>query len=286
MITRTNSKAPHSLSFRAPGGISINRSLVWLTSVLLVGLLITRPACAESLQDLLARTSQQVLTLVDQFSQVKCTEQVTQEKFRKDGKTEFKEESTYDYLVILTNAGGELTLDESRLPLHQAKSDSRKNLSLLVSNGFATLFLVFHPFYENSFEFTDRGSEMVNGRSLEKIEFRHVHNMRSPAALALRGREFPLELRGAAWIDAQNGDVVRIAAGLEKGLEDVGIIGFRSQVDFARVPFRDVKESYSFPQSATVELETPRQHWRNTHRFTDYKRFSVSTEQKVTENEH
>ena len=39
--------------------------------------------------------------------------------------------------------------------------------------------------------------------------------------------------------------------------------------------------TYWFPAQATVEVETQRQHWRNTHMFTDYKRFAVSTEEKV-----
>jgi hypothetical protein len=30
------------------------------------------------------------------------------------------------------------------------------------------------------------------------------------------------------------------------------------------------------PVSATIDVETPRQHWRNVHRFTQYKRFSAT----------
>jgi hypothetical protein len=30
-----------------------------------------------------------------------------------------------------------------------------------------------------------------------------------------------------------------------------------------------------------VEVETPRQHWRNTHEFSNYKRFSVTTDEQV-----
>jgi hypothetical protein len=35
------------------------------------------------------------------------------------------------------------------------------------------------------------------------------------------------------------------------------------------------------PNEASIEVETKRQHWRNTHRFTDYKRFSVDTAEAV-----
>ena len=80
-------------------------------------------------------------------------------EFKADGKVELKEESTYDYLVILTNAGGEISLDESRLAVHEQKRNRKKGVSMLVSNGFATLFLVFHPDYSSGFQFTDLGED-------------------------------------------------------------------------------------------------------------------------------
>ncbi len=230
--------------------------------------------------DLLNRTSDQVTKFLGQFSDVKCTEKVTQEKLGKENKVELKEESTYDYLVILTNTGGELSLDESRLAVHEAKAD-KKNTSLLVTNGFATLFLVFHPYYAGSFRFTAQGDEVVEGHLLSKISFQHVRGTRSIAALALRGKEYPLELSGTGWIDPQSGMIQKIAADIGDTMQDVGLKTLRSEVEYAPVPFRGMKETYWFPSQATVEVETPRQHWRNTHRFTDYKRFSVDTEEKV-----
>ncbi len=238
-------------------------------------------AVSNPLDDVLSLTSAQVTKFLDEFSNVKCTEEVEQQKLRTDGKVELKEQSTYDYLVILTNNGGDLSLGESRLALHEAKRD-HKNRPLLVSNGFATLFLVFHPYYLDSFKFALAGEAVSDGHPLVKVGFQHIPGMRSPAALALRGREYPLDLSGVAWIDPRTGVITRIEAGIENSLEDVGLKSLRSEVEFAPAPFRDLKERYWFPSVASVEVETPRQHWRNTHRFIDYKRFSVSSEEQVT----
>src|SRR5579871_6833898 len=123
---------------------------------------------AQRLNDLLSRTADRTAAFLDQFSDVKCTEQVRQEKLGKDDKIELKEDSTYDYLVILANSGGELSLSESRIPVKEAKRD-RHNTSMLLSNGFATLFLVFHPTYAASFTFTLAGEEVVDGRTLQRI---------------------------------------------------------------------------------------------------------------------
>jgi hypothetical protein len=259
---------------KRPGGAGI--------VVLLLVCLAVHPAVAagHDPDDLLNRTDEQVSKFLGQFSEVKCTEKVTQEKLGKEDKVELKEESTYDYLVILTNTGGELSLDESRLAVHEAKVD-KKNTSLLVTNGFATLFLVFHPYYAGSFRFTAQGDELVGGHLLSKISFQHVRGTRSIAALALRGKEYPLEVSGTAWVDPQTAVITKIVAEIGDSMQDVGLKTLRSEVEYAPVPFRGMKETYWFPSQATVEVETPRQHWRNTHRFTDYKRFSVDTEEQV-----
>ena len=235
---------------------------------------------ADRLTNLLARTSKQTSVFLDQFSDAKCTEQVRQEKLGKDDKVELKEDSTYDYLVILTDAGGELNLSESRIPLHEAKRD-RKNTSMLLSNGFATLFLVFHPYYSAAFHFALLGEEEVAGKTLDKIHFEHVPGMKSPAALALRGREYPLELSGTAWIEPHTGSIARIEAGISDTLQDVGLKALSTEIDFAPVKFADSADAFWFPTLARVEVETPRQHWRNLHQFTAYKKFSVSTEEQV-----
>ncbi|HSB76700.1 MAG TPA: hypothetical protein VLC12_13675 [Terriglobales bacterium] len=235
----------------------------------------------QELKGLLQRAGEETSRFLEQFSDVKCTEQVTQEKLDPKGKVEARQESTFDYLAILTSAGGGLNLSESRLPVKTGKK-ADKNVSLLVSNGFATLFLVFHPYYQGSFQFSDLGEEAVGGRQLERVGFRHIAGTRSPMAMVLRGREYPLDLEGRAWIEPASGAVIKITAGLESGLPDLGLQQMQSEVEFAPVSFRDVAETSWFPVVATIDVETPKQHWRNVHRFTDYKRFSVSTEEAVS----
>ncbi len=263
---------------RTPSPIRIQ--VAFLAGVVLLAPL-ARAQEQVPLAKVLDRASQRVSDFLDLFSNVKCQEQVTQTKLKPNGKVELEETSSYDYLVILTNAGGELNLDESRLPLKQATADRKKDISMLVSNGFATLFLVFHPYYANSFEFTDGGTEMVDGHSARKVHFSHTRNTRSIAALALRGREYPMELSGDAWVDPETGNILRIEATIGSTLEDVGMKSLQASVEFAPVAFSKDQPVYWFPSEAVVEVETPKQHWRNTHRFMNYKQFSVSTEEHV-----
>jgi hypothetical protein len=239
-----------------------------------------RPARAadDPLEELLRRTSDQVTSYLERISEVSCDERVLQEKLGDSGKTVEKEESAFNYLILLTSANGELNLVESRLA-DEGKPAKKLQRPLLVSNGFATLFLVFHPYYSAGFKFTDAGEETGNGRTLAKVAFQHVPGTRTPAALAVGGREFPLDLSGTAWIDMETGTITRIAAGIEAGMEDVGLRTLRSDILYAPVTFHNPSVTYWLPSQATIEVETRHQHWRNTHRFSDYKRFSVNTKE-------
>jgi hypothetical protein len=237
---------------------------------------------SQSLDQLLDRTGSVVSKFLDQLSQVKCTEQVSQAKLGKGGKPEYKEDSTFDYLVLLQASGGELTLAESRLAERSPRH--KQNLPLLVTNGFSTLLLVFHPSYQASFQFTSLEDEFLDGKRYARVGFRHVPGMRSTAVLLLRGREYPLDLAGLAWVDRDSGEIVKMSAELESSMEDVGLRALRSEVQYAPIRFFGAKEAYWLPVSATIDVETPRQHWRNLHRFTAYQRFSTSVQSTIAGN--
>lgn len=227
----------------------------------------------------LAHTGKQVSQFLDQFSEVKCTEQVRQLRLNRHGKVEYQEASTYDYLVIAQNSADDVDLQESRLALTQ--SEHKKPTPLLVTNGFATLELIFHPSYQHSFTFTDAGAEVVDGKTLEKINFHYVRGGKTPTALLLRGREFPLQLMGTAWVEPDTGVIHRLQATLADPMTDLGLKTLNTDVVYSPVKFGSDPQVYWFPTDAIIEVETPRQHWRNLHHFTKYQQFSVSTQEAV-----
>jgi len=107
----------------------------------------------------------------------------------------------------------------------------------------------------------------------------------SPAALQLRGKNYPLPLSGSLWINARTGSITKLVAEVDSSLSDLGLKGLRSEIHYATVNFHDPDESYWMPVSATIDVETPRQHWRNLHSFSNYRRFRASI-QVVTGESH
>lgn len=233
-----------------------------------------------ALEPLLDKASRRVTAFLDEISYVKCTEQVTQTKLSAGGRPQYTDRGTYDYLILLSGGDNELQLNESRLPM--AEERKAKNLPMLISNGFSMLFLIFHPFYRSSFEFALEGEDTLDGQPMMRVRFRHHPGSRTPAALAVRGREYPLDLTGTAWIDPATGMIARIEATVGRDMRDVGLVAFSTRVDYAPIQLPGWQQAYRFPVLAVVDVESLRQHWRNEHRFTAYKRFMVDTQETVS----
>ena len=268
----------------------MNRKLLLLGATLLAvaliwavapgGLVPLLRAQTLDLTGLLDRLSGNATAFLEVISQVNCTEHLTQEKIGDNGKTVEKHESAFDYLLLLSNPGGEINLVESRVAANSNKSGAEKS-PLLVSNGFSMLLLIFHPYYSSGFQFGLAGEDSDSGEALVKVNFRHIPGMRSPAALAVRGREYPLGLSGTAWIEPRAGVIKKITATIGADMEDVGLRSLHCEIEYAPVTFQSAPGVYWLPARTVVEVESRHQHWRNTHVFLAYKHFSVNTKEQI-----
>jgi hypothetical protein len=214
-----------------------------------------------------------------EFSDVACRESVTQTKIGKNGKPEYKENSLYDYLVMFQGESGEPVMVESRLekeaPQHKGKAP------LLLTNGFSTMLLIFHPYYSGAFQFTDLGEYNEDGRPFVKVHFQHVKGLQSTSVLLLKTREYPLDFQGIALIDKATGNISKIHAGLEAPMDDVGLRSLETDVEYAPIKFQGANDAYWLPTSAVIEAESTHQHWRNEHHFSDYHRFETSVKENI-----
>lgn len=222
---------------------------------------------------LLERVGQQVEKFWNYFSSVTCTEEMTQSKIGEKGKVLFEQRESFDYLIILQASGADLAVDESRV--EKTHKVSKGKASLLETNGFSILTLIFHPLYQSRYEF----HRLTDENGLLRIGFRQVAEDHPLSVLLLREREYPLMWRGTAWINPSSFAVVRIEAGLGGSLAETGLLRLDTDVTYSEVRFNGAAPFW-LPSRAVIEAETKRQHWRNTHLFSNYRRFEVETQVK------
>jgi hypothetical protein len=227
----------------------------------------------------LALARKRIQEYFDKFSDVICKESVTQLVLNGSGRTIYRENSAYDYQFQASGQSGTLKFNETRESRSPAFRDPAR--TLLVTTGFASLLLVAHPMYATSYTFEPDGNEMIEGVSYARIRFTPIQGASSPAALRLRGRNYPLPMSGALWIDPQSGAIVKLEANVDSGLTDLGLAAMHSEVHYALHQFHTPEESMWIPDSATIDVESPHQHWRNLHHFTEAKRFNVNIQQDI-----
>jgi len=233
--------------------------------------------------DSLERARKLVEQFFEQSANVVCEESITQTTLGKNGKPNYREESRYQYQLEASTAGGSLKLKESRDARKIAFRDPAR--TLLITNGFTSILMIVLPQYEASYQFEGASEEIVDGRMIDEIHYKSVPGGRSPAALQLRGKNYPLPLSGSVWIDKETGAIMRLTAEIDSSMSDLGLKGLTSDIHYALVQFHDPEEAYWMPLSATINVETPLQHWRNVHRFTGYKRFRATIKIELGKNE-
>ena len=256
----------------------IHKSCTILSAILLASQVVMASGQSTANSDAIKKAQRQITAYLVKLADLHCAEDVTQQKLTGNGHVEASTRAQYDYLIMMSGNGDDFQLNESRIE----SSESRHKLTskpMLVTNGIATVLLVFHPYYRDGFNFEVGPEESVDGKPVIPIHFTHIQGRRTPAALALRGREYPLDLEGTAWLDKQTGNVVQVDAALLHDMSDVGLRSLHIHVEYKLSNLDKSITPIALPALAVVDLTTPRQHWRNTHLFQDYKSFSTAAEQ-------
>ncbi len=251
----------------------IRNSLCLSSALIALSAVMSQSPAAPSVTD---QAQQRVVAYLARLADLHCSEFVVQEKLTPNGHVEASDRARYDYLVMIDGNGDDFQLNESRIEASGAK---HKPLPFLVTNGFSTMLLLFHPYYRDSFLFEPEPEELVDGKPALPVRFTQIEGRRALAALALRGREYPLELAGTVWLDKQSGQVEKIDAGLQRDMSDIGLRSLSVHVEYKTFDLGKTAGDMILPAEAVVDVTTPRQHWRNTHTFDGYKTFSTEAEQ-------
>jgi hypothetical protein len=261
------------------GGIILFLCLNMLGSGVMLSADLETTTSGVALNDILANARKSVEAFFNQFGSVTCVEKVTQEKIGKEGKIEYAQKSIFDYLVFLNMGKDGPKVEESRL--QQGKKQKSKSIPLLITSGLPTLLLVFHPYYQESFRYRLEGDELVDGHWLARIQFQHVPETRSTTALQLRGKYYPLDIQGIAWIDPETGVIPRITARLVAPVSELNFRALEVEVRYDSHKFSSEEGTYWLPSTATIGIQSEHQRWRNVHQYSSYKRFTVNIENAI-----
>ena len=216
------------------------------------------------------------------FPNTSSLEEIHQEKLLRKEKVGIQLDQKFRYLCFTPTQDWGPVFNEYRTDLagREAWPLGLKE-GFMLTSGFASAALVFHPMYQSQSDFRFFGRQKVNGRDAYIVAF-----AQQPAKARLNGTFKSGEIsmttftQGLAWIDAQSYQIVRLRTDLLRPLQELRLEKQTTEISYAQVHFRGSAAGFWVPQQVTVSVDWNGKHLRNEHRYSEFKLFQVAATEK------
>lgn len=222
-------------------------------------------------------SGKRVQQLVQDVSQFAAIEDLLHEQLDRFGNPTTRVNRQFDYLAtILENRPGYFTIDENRM-VRSGRSDIPDGI---VTHGFMSLALIFHPDMRDDFQITCEGLSQWQGQATWLMYFRHRDDKPSRfGQFTANNQSYAVKLKGRAWISADNFGIVRMESELAGPVEQLSVQ--HQVVEYGPVHFKKQNVDLWLPKTVDLYLEINRRQYYRRHSFDRYVLFSVNTEEKL-----
>jgi hypothetical protein len=218
-------------------------------------------------------------------------EEIVQERLRPavvsggmpGGLVDFKTRTRDSYLILRQINGSRAEIDEFRMNDQGIRIDGvGLDKGFFMTSGFALSIVHFSSMVQWESKFFHLGDQKISGKDTYVIAFAQLPSeARNTVTLRAQGAKVNLFVQGIAWVDKANFQIVQMRTDLLAPRPDIGLDEQTTEITFKEVRFsdlaiplwlpRDVNINVKFTAGASIEIV------RNTHRYTDYRRYQVST---------
>ncbi len=267
-------KTPRSTTAASPGPAEWAPGDIDRTAVLV------KTGIACSLTDVLSGAGQQIEELVKNVGRFTATEVVEHQDVDRRGILQAPVIHTFDYLVSIREAyHGLMSVEEYR------NGDFSPNQlpGGLASHGYPSLVMIFHPRYAPDFDMNCEGLGEWQGQPAWLVRFEQrkdrPNNMHT---FSVGQRRYDLRLRGRAWIKSDTYEILRLDTDLLEPIPSIRLLLEHVKIEYQPVRFQDRNVQLWLPKSAELYLEYRGHRFRREHHFTNFKLFSVETNDEIT----
>jgi tetratricopeptide (TPR) repeat protein len=247
----------------------------------LVGL---EPATDQAqLDSILSAVGKTVAESFTNFPNTSSLEQVHEEKSQRKQKSALTLEQKFRYLCFTPAQTWGPGFNEYRTDLSGRQSwlhglDS----GFMLTSGFASASLVFHPKYQSQAEFRYIGRQKVNGRDAYVVAFAQQPEKAQFAGVFRSGETTKTTFsQGLAWIDSETYQITRLRTDLLQPLQEISLERETTEIAYGEVHFKGMAEGFWVPQQVTVTVDWNGRHLRNEHRYSEFKLFQVEATEKL-----
>jgi len=237
----------------------------------------------EQLSSILDAAGTKILELIKNFPNTSSLEAIHQEKLGRKGGVSDTQNQKFRYLCMVPREAWGPGFLEYRADF-AGNEAIPKGLSegFMLTKGFASTALFFHPTYRSESNFHYLGRQDVNGRSAFVVTFAQIPGKAHLTGNFRRGQTSVTTFsQGLAWIDTTNYQIIRLHTDLLAPLPDLRLEKETMRIDFSEVHFNRLKEAFWLPKEVTVTLDWNGRQLRNRHEYSDFKVYNVDTSERI-----
>jgi len=242
-------------------------------------------ASQDDLPLILQKTGENVKAFFDSFQNTSSVEQIREERLAKDGKVKDLQDEKFQYLLLARQETWGLGLEEYRTNSHGDRTaPTGIESGMMVTSGFASASLVFHPQYQAGATFRYLGEQTLNGRPCHVVAF-----AQTPAKAQMVERfntddgSVLLLFQGLAWIGADSFKIVRLRTDLLQPQTKIRLQRQTTEITYDPVQFKQVASALWLPSQVAVTLQWAGKTFHNEHKYSDFRLFNTRTQEKIHE---
>jgi hypothetical protein len=232
------------------------------------------------MEGLLRQVGVEVEEFFRDFSSTAATELVRQTRLDKKGRPRGVRSEEFYYLFLhRPGTDGGPWLDEYR-------SDSLGHLAdpgglgagYMVTSGFATGLIVFHPRIQPGMSFRFLGRQKLAGHPACVIAFAQRPKESKPLGIfrtSLGTKRAELYLQGIAWISIDQHQVLRLRSDLLHPVPEVQLTRETTEIDYRPHRFSGSPKVFYLPDRVIVSVDWANKQLRNEHILSGFKLFKV-----------
>jgi tetratricopeptide (TPR) repeat protein len=241
-----------------------------------------RPSVAAGVvcpsEKVIEESGKRVQELSEDVSRFAAVEDMLHQRLDEFGNPTRTETRKFNYIASISEPEpGVIAVNESRAD----KMDLAGYPDQIASTGFAALALVFHPHMRDTFQISCEGLGDWRGQATWVLRFRQRDDR--PARMhsyKVGTQVHPVELKGRAWITADNFQIVRIESELVKPMPEIQLLSEHQVVEYGPIPFAKKNTSLWLPKSAEIYFDFRKRRYYRRHSFDRYMLFSIESEEK------
>lgn len=235
----------------------------------------------EGAADLMDRVGKSAKEFLENLPNTASRERIRQERLWHDGRVVERVEQNLDYLLLLNAREKGFEWEEARTDKRgkPAKIERLDGISF-VTSGYALECVMLTATQQKASRFRYLGKQSTH-------PFAHVVGFAQkpesdaiPGVFRMNGQKLQFLSQGIVWVDPTSYQILKIRTDLLEPLSDAGLTRQTTEISYAEYRFSSGSRPFWLPREVVVTIKFNGITFRNTHRYSDYKLFSVESYEK------